>query len=239
MKKNIFFLAILMFMGGMLFTSCEKEEELSNKKEILSFVFEASKNATLEHNVLGSISGSDIVAEVPFGTNTQNLIPSIEISAKAGIGSVAGVSTDFSGPVNYTVTAEDGSTKTFTVNVPVSPAPYIGNWETETSVNIENLGLSRVKLSVNETGAMTLELQSTISGQLWGKSIKGQFDPKSVCNTEICLEQTHRWLDGQWTPETTQHCIMYSCTENQMEFKYCICFPKDQWWFTVSLVKIE
>ena len=223
MKKNIFFLASLLIIGSMFFTSCEKEDEFSNKKEILSFVFEASKNVTLEHNVLGTISGTDIVAEVPFGTNTQNLIPSVEISAKAGIGPVAGVSTDFSGPVNYTVTAEDGSTKTFTVNVPVTPAPYIGNWETETSINIENLGLSRVKLSVNDTGEMVMELQSTISGNLWGQSIKGQFDPKSVCNTEICLDQTHRWLDSQWTPETTEHCIMYACDGSQMEFKYCIC----------------
>ncbi len=239
MKKNYFFLAVLLFMGGILFTSCEKEEELSDKKEILSFVFEASKNASLGHNVIGSISGTDIVAEVPFGTSTNNLIPSIEISAKAGIGPIAGVSTNYSNPVSYTVTAENGSTKVFTVNVPVAPAPYIGSWETETSVNISNLGLTHVKVSISEIGEMTMELRSTITGNLFSHSIKGQMDPMSISDTDICVNQTHRWLDGQWTAEITQHCIMYACTGNQMEFKYCLCFPKDQWWFIVSMVKIE
>jgi hypothetical protein len=239
MKKNLFFLAILLFMAGSFFTSCEKEDELSNKNEILAFVFEASKNASLEHNVIGTISGTEVVAEVPFGTSIHNLIPDIEVSPKATINPPTNVSTDFSGPVSYVVTAEDGSTKTFTVNVPVAPAPYIGMWETETSVNIENLGLSRVKIVVNAAGELTMELKSTISGSLFGQSIQGKFDPESVCNTEICLNQTHRWLDDQWTPETNNRCIMYACTGSQMVFKYCQYFPRNQWWFTVNLVKIE
>jgi len=123
MKKNFFFLAILLFMGGIFFTSCEKEEELSSKKEILSFVFEASKNANLEHNVLGTINDNEIIAEVPFGTNVHDLVPSIEVSALAEIGPKDNISTDFSNPVVYTVTAQDGTSKTFTVQVPVAPAP--------------------------------------------------------------------------------------------------------------------
>jgi len=239
MKKNLFFLAALLFIGGVFFTSCEKEAELSSKKEILSFVFEEHKNPILEHNVIGSISGTDIVAEVPFGTATNNLIPSIEISANATIGPASGVSTDFTSPITYTVTAEDGSTKTFSVSVPVAPAPYIGIWETESSVNVENLGLSRVKLTVTEAGELTMELRSTLTGNLFGQSIKGEFDPVSDCNTDICLEQTHRWLDDHWTPETNQRCLQYYCSDGHMEFKYCTCYPRSNWWFTVQLIKIE
>ena len=239
MKKNLFFLALLLFIGGIFFTSCEKEAELSSKKEILSFVFESHKNPILEHNVIGSVSGTDVAAEVPFGTPTNNLIPSVEISANASIVPAVGVSTDFSNPVNYTVTAEDGSSKTFIVNVPVAPAPYVGVWETETSVNIENLGLARVKVTVTEDGEITMELRSTISGSLFGQSIKGTFEPLSGCNTDICVKQTHRWLDDQWTPEEAQHCMMYDCSGDQMEFRYCTCYPKDHWWFDIHLVKIE
>lgn len=239
MKKNFLFLAILLFMGGSLFTSCEKEDTLSSNKEILSFVFEASKNAILEHNVIGKIEGTSVTAEVPFGVSTSNLIPSIEISVKAGIGPIGGVSTDFTNPVNYTVTAEDGSTKTFTVNVPVAPAPYIGLWETESSISIETLGLTRVNLSITEAGEITMELKSTISGELWGQSIKGQFNPLTVCNTEACINQTHRWLDDKWTEESMERAMMYVCSDNHMEFKYCLCYPANQWWYTVSLVKIE
>ena len=239
MKKNFLFLAILLFMGGVFFTSCEKDEELSDKKEILSFVFEASKNANLENNVYCTISGTDIIAELPFGTNPNNLIPSIEVSADANVNPGSELSMDFSNPVNYTVTAEDGSTKTFSINVPVAPAPFIGIWETESSVNISNLGLSRLKLSFTEEGQMIMELRSTISGKLYGQSIKGLIDPNSVCNTEILVNQTHRWLDDQWTSENAEHCIMYYCSEGKMEFKYCINNPKDQWWFVVSLVNTE
>ena len=122
MKKNFFFLALLLFMGGVFITSCDKEEGLSDKKEILYFVFEASKNASIENNVYGTISGTDVIVEVPFGTTSNNLIPSIEVSTDASVNPDTGISKDFSNPVSYIVTAEDGSTKTFTVNVPVAPA---------------------------------------------------------------------------------------------------------------------
>lgn len=239
MKKNIFFLAILLFMGGTLFTSCEKEDELSSNKEILGFIFEASKNAQLDKNIIGTISGNEIFAEVPFGTDISNLIPSIEISPKASIGPAGGVSNNFTNPATYTVTAEDGSTKQFTVTVPIAPAPYIGEWETETSVNIDGLGLSRVTIRVSESGYIEMDLKSTLTGQLFGQSIKGSFDPHSMCNTEICLEQSMRWLDDQWTEETTQRCIMYYCYNGNMEFKYCKCYPMNEWWFTVHLVKAQ
>ncbi len=237
MKKNYFFLAILLFIGGFVISSCEKEDELSANKEILSFIFEASNNAELEHNVMGNISGTAIIVEVPFGTSTKALIPSIEVSLKAGIAPVGGVSTDFTNSVSYTITAEDGSTKAFTVTVPVTPAPYIGSWKTSTSVNIENLGLSKVAVDITENGELTMELKSTLTGQIYAQSIKGNFEVLSKCNTEICLEQTYRWLDDKWTSEDAQHSIMYNCTGNHMEFKYCLCYPMNQWWFDIEMVK--
>jgi len=239
MKKNLFLMAVLLTIGGLIFTSCEKEDELSSNKEILSFVFGKTHNPDLLENVIAEISGTDVIAEVPFGTNTSGLVPSIEVSAKATISPEPGVSTNFNNPVSYTVTAEDGSTKVFNVNVPVAPAPYIGNWETETSVNISTLGLARVNVSVDASGNITMELKSTMTGDLFAHSIKGHFDPKSVCNTQICLDQSARWLDDQWTAEEVQRCIMYQCSNGKMEFKYCKCYPPTEWWFTVELVKIE
>jgi hypothetical protein len=237
MKKNLFFLAILLFVGGTFFTSCEKEEELSSKKEIIGFVFESHKNAQLERNVIGTISENEVVAEVPFGTDKSILVPSIEVSPKATVDPAGGVSTDFSNPKTYTVTAEDGSSKQFTVNVPVAPAPYIGSWETETSVNIDGLGLTRVGLEITESGGITMELKSTLTGLLFGQSIKGTFEPNSACNTEILLNQTQRWLDDKWTDETDQRCIMYYCSDSKMEFKYCKNYPLDIWWFTIEMIK--
>jgi hypothetical protein len=66
----------------------------------------------------GSINGSDITVAVPYGTDVTNLIPVIDHTGKA-ISPDAGTPQDFTNPVIYTVTAEDGSTQSYTVTVTV------------------------------------------------------------------------------------------------------------------------
>ena len=51
-----------------------------------------------------------VVGSVPYGTDLTALVPSIAVSAGATIDPVSGAATDFSAPVTYTVTAEDGTT---------------------------------------------------------------------------------------------------------------------------------
>lgn len=51
-----------------------------------------------------------VVGTVPYGTDIRALVPDIEVSAGASINPLSGTSTDFSSPVSYTVTAEDGTT---------------------------------------------------------------------------------------------------------------------------------
>jgi len=48
--------------------------------------------------------------EVPYGTDVSALAPTIELSDGATIAPISGVARDFSKPVTYTVTAEDGTT---------------------------------------------------------------------------------------------------------------------------------
>lgn len=47
MVRKTAFLALLLLVGAAFFSSCKKEE-LSSKKEILSLIFEASKNPQLD-----------------------------------------------------------------------------------------------------------------------------------------------------------------------------------------------
>ena len=58
---------------------------------------------------------------VPAGTDLTSLTPTISIPADATVSPLSGVSQDFTDPITYTVTAQDGSTQSYTVTVtPVS-----------------------------------------------------------------------------------------------------------------------
>ncbi len=86
----------------------------SNAKNILSFEI-----SSLSPAIKASIDTSayTISAEVPAGTSLKSLIPRITISDKATISPASGISQDFSGEFSYTVTAEDGSVKTYKVRL--------------------------------------------------------------------------------------------------------------------------
>src|SRR5690242_11739900 len=55
----------------------------------------------------GAIAGTDIALTLPFGTDVTNLAPEIEITG-VSVSPGSSVTEDFTGPVAYTVTAEDG-----------------------------------------------------------------------------------------------------------------------------------
>ncbi|MGH1384746.1 DUF5018 domain-containing protein [Kordia sp.] len=111
MKNKIYALLVLVLV------SCENEPApiitLSSEKAILSFSIDsmdASINQTDKTITLVLPSGTDITAAAPL----------ITISDNATISPDSGVAQDFSGPVLYTVTAQDMSTVTYTVNVTVT-----------------------------------------------------------------------------------------------------------------------
>ncbi len=74
-------------------------------------------------SVNGSINNTThtVTATVPFGTNVTALVPTITVSTNATINPASGVAQNFSSGVNYTVTAQDGTTQVYTVTVTVAP----------------------------------------------------------------------------------------------------------------------
>jgi hypothetical protein len=91
-------------------------------KDITSFQFLSAGNQALAVNVTATISGTAITAIVPFGTDITNLIATFSTTgdsvAVSGIVQVSGTTAnDFTSAVDYTVTASDNSTKTYTVTV--------------------------------------------------------------------------------------------------------------------------
>ncbi len=234
MKRRFFPLALVLVLGGVFLTSCQKEELLSSKKEVLSFIFEASKNAELDHNTIGVISGTLITANVPFGTTISSLTPSIEVSPKAQLSPSETSITNFTSPVSYTVTAEDGTTKVFTTNMVVEPAPYMGTWVSN-SIDF-GLGLMHIEVIIDAEGNFQMEFQEMISGDLGEQSLKGRFDPLSKPNSDIFVEQTHKWSANQWVEFAGTRTIMYNFEASpKMHFYYCDCYPKSGWVFEVDL----
>ena len=116
---NRLIITLLLFVG--LVAACKKDPDpvaKSSAKSLSSFTF-----GSLNPAVTGSISGNAITATVPFGTAITALAPTIVVSDKATVSPASGVSKDFSNTVTYTVTAEDGTTAAYTVNVGVGKSP--------------------------------------------------------------------------------------------------------------------
>lgn len=85
---------------------------LSDQADILTFTLDAQ----LEPAVIDATEAT-VTVEVLYGTSLASLTPSITISLGATIDPAGGTAIDFTNPVEYTVTAEDGSTKLWTVTV--------------------------------------------------------------------------------------------------------------------------
>ena len=68
-----------------------------------------------------------------MGTNVSALVPTIIVSSGANIDPASGLATDFTQPVTYTVTAEDGSQAIYTaiVTVEMPENPFFGIWGVE------------------------------------------------------------------------------------------------------------
>ncbi|MCL1797691.1 MAG: hypothetical protein FWG24_05200, partial [Eggerthellaceae bacterium] len=79
----------------------------------------------------GTISGTNISVEVPYGTDLSSLVPTIAHNGMDLLPATS-VAQDFSAPIQYVVIAEDGTTKTYTVTATVSRQILEGNFGTWT-----------------------------------------------------------------------------------------------------------
>jgi hypothetical protein len=104
-------------LGG--FTGCKDDPELSGENKITAFKIGEISAAIFEVDQAIRIT-------VVEGTDLQALKPVITISADATVSPASEEAADFRYPVPYTVTAENGVTRTYTVNVYVEAKPEAG-----------------------------------------------------------------------------------------------------------------
>jgi hypothetical protein len=94
-------------------------------KEITAFSFESSKNPGLASTVIAAVGSGSITATVPFGTDVSDLVATFTTTgASVKVGATEQMSgithNSFSSPVNYIVTAADGTMQTYTVTVNIA-----------------------------------------------------------------------------------------------------------------------
>ena len=93
--------------------ACHSQEVVS-AKQIISFDFDS-----LEVTGVVNESEKTISLTTPIGTNVTALIPTITNSSFTQVNPASGVAQNFSSPVNYTVTALDGTSQVYVVTVTV------------------------------------------------------------------------------------------------------------------------
>jgi len=112
---HVLYLAFVLLLT--VISSCGNDEEtpsLSTAKSITSFIV-SSIDGTIDE------SAKTISAIMPNGTDLTSLSPVIAISQSAVVSPASGVSQDFSNPITYKVTADDGSSNDYTATITVEP----------------------------------------------------------------------------------------------------------------------
>jgi len=167
--KNLV-MTVFVFSTLIVLTGCpsdEKDDEilLSSSKQIKTFsIVSPSSNGSINE------SSKTIAIDVPAGTNVTALRTSIEISDKASVNPGSGTATNFTNSVQYTVTAENGSTATYTVTVnvvggnDVPPTNQAQELKSPISENltIKDLGLPidyivKSNVEINNNAIVTIE----------------------------------------------------------------------------------
>jgi outer membrane protein assembly factor BamB len=126
--KPLFLSLTAILFACLLITSCKKDGPVSSDKLIDSLrLLKADSTAFKPEELIVTVTAGDsILINVPPFTDVTHLMPVITITGLA-ISPASGVTQDFSSPVTYTVSAQDGSQKHYTVVVNVRGVVYFGS----------------------------------------------------------------------------------------------------------------
>jgi len=117
-KKSL--IGLIEIFGLVLLSSCGVNHTFSS--ESITTISDNSNYITSFSlaDIPSTITANNIAVTVPFGTDISALKPTITISAGAGLYPSAEVSQNFKGPIRYTVTAANGTLRTYTVTVSIA-----------------------------------------------------------------------------------------------------------------------
>jgi hypothetical protein len=156
---------------------------LSNAKAITAFSFDGLVPA-----VSGVIdeTAKTITVTVPNGTVVTALVPTITVSARATVAPASGVAQDFTNPVTYRVTAENGTFEDYTVTVIQDVAmTFDGTTDTITVVGLTGNAADYVILIGNDAYALTAAFTCDVSTLADGKVYEAKLYKTSDLTTAI------------------------------------------------------
>lgn len=109
MKKR--FLLLCSIMLAVVIVGCTDDDPAkSSEKQLLSFDIKGEQATIIESDKNVTLSFTSVVS-------LSSLTPTISVSDKASISPASGEAQDFTSPVEYTITAEDGTAVVYTVTI--------------------------------------------------------------------------------------------------------------------------
>jgi len=147
---------------------------LSSEKMITSF------HLLLSPEVVGVLDETNhtVVLNVPYGTDVKNLTSLIAVSSGATISPASNVLQDFTNPVIYKVTAQDGSVRNYELTVIVAVAPL----ETEAPPAKEPNQPESDFLIIAISAGIIVAVIAIIFLFIWKRSKKQKIDTSKISN---------------------------------------------------------
>jgi outer membrane biosynthesis protein TonB len=141
----------------------------SSLKAITAFNF-----SNLTPAVTGVVEETNhaISLTVPFGTDVKAIVPTISISEKASISPDNNTAQNFTNPITYTITAEDGSTQNYIVTVTIAPDTTPIPDPTPPSITNYTFNGTTGDITTDPTTAIPLSMLFTASKKVDWVSIK-------------------------------------------------------------------
>ncbi|WP_233268493.1 DUF5018 domain-containing protein [Cellulophaga sp. L1A9] len=124
------------FTNPVIYTVTAQDQTIQEYTVTLSVEGNDAKDITdfIIDGVDGIITGTNISVILPAGTDVTALNLTV-IHTGASVNPTSGVAQDFTNPVEYTVTAADGTTKVYTITVSLAPALSSDNDITSFSID--------------------------------------------------------------------------------------------------------
>ena len=104
----------LAYLTGQTTRDIVSANALSSANDITAFIIPNQTGANI------NATNHTVTVNMPYGTTVTALTPTITVSTGATIAPTSGAAENFSSPVSYTVTAQDGSTQVWVVSVVVA-----------------------------------------------------------------------------------------------------------------------
>ena len=168
--KKLLLICLASISMLVFFYSCD---DLGKSSEVEMLTF---KIDTIE----GTITGVNVTITLPFGTDVTKLAPVITISDLATISPASGTVQDFTNPVEYTITAEDGNEAIVVVTVKLKDPSKkelitLAPWIKKSEIMVYNIDSIIDRLATKDIcyydEVITIKADNTFT-----------FDPKTVCD---------------------------------------------------------